>query len=421
MGIEEIVDFCQSNDKVYCYGAGVYGRIIRAYLDELGIELEGFIVSKIKKLQEMLGVPVLAFDGYKKQKAKGEGIIIGVHSEIQKEIVQILEENDITNYICVEEQNILEMKAKGKFEREYPGEKMIFALCYHRVVDIPLDTWNLAVKPTLFEQEINYLKNNYTILRAEDHWNYPMDNDAVIITFDDGYEDAYTNVLPIIDKYSIPATVFVSTGNIDTTDEFWWDELERIIFGTRNNKVLNEFNMHIPIMTREDKIRACYLLHPHVKKMTCEERNIYLHQLSKKLGRIEERSYCHSLSSSQLRQLAGSPFITIGGHTVTHSCLAYETLEEQEWEIKQSKEEIERIIGRKIEVFSYPFGQKCDFTDDTVKIAVECGYTKIYAAFAGLVDSEYTNGYIPRINAGQEKNFEDFVKMLRLNKIMYGK
>jgi peptidoglycan/xylan/chitin deacetylase (PgdA/CDA1 family) len=50
---------------------------------------------------------------------------------------------------------------------------------------------------------------------------------AVVLTFDDGYAD---NLLAksLLEKRGLAATLFLSTGALDSSHEFWWDELERI-------------------------------------------------------------------------------------------------------------------------------------------------------------------------------------------------
>ena len=52
---------------------------------------------------------------------------------------------------------------------------------------------------------------------------------VVVITFDDGYADNFHEALPLLREADCPATVFVTAGKIDDEEEFWWDELERLI------------------------------------------------------------------------------------------------------------------------------------------------------------------------------------------------
>ncbi len=78
-----------------------------------------------------------------------------------------------------------------------------YILCYHSISD---NGWRFSTKVTDFEQQITFLKNNYKIRSLSEILS---GKNGIAITFDDGYEDVYTNALPILKKYGIPATVFV--------------------------------------------------------------------------------------------------------------------------------------------------------------------------------------------------------------------
>lgn len=52
---------------------------------------------------------------------------------------------------------------------------------------------------------------------------------AVVVTFDDGYANNLNNAIPLLERYHIPATVFIATGQSGRKREFWWDELDRLL------------------------------------------------------------------------------------------------------------------------------------------------------------------------------------------------
>lgn len=102
----------------------------------------------------------------------------------------------------------------------------VLTLLYHRVNCLEKDINLLAVSPKNFYDQMLYLKQNYKIVKFDEDWS-EVEQDAVCITFDDGYFDNYQYAFPILKKLEIPATIFVATGNLDTKEEYWWDELER--------------------------------------------------------------------------------------------------------------------------------------------------------------------------------------------------
>ena len=105
----------------------------------------------------------------------------------------------------------------------------VLTLYYHRTNIPQLDYNLLCVSPIKFRQQMLYLKRNYQIVCFEDDWD-DLDLDAVSITFDDGYLDNLKYAVPVLEELEVPATIFVSTGMLEQKKEFWWDELEQLLF-----------------------------------------------------------------------------------------------------------------------------------------------------------------------------------------------
>jgi peptidoglycan/xylan/chitin deacetylase (PgdA/CDA1 family) len=93
-------------------------------------------------------------------------------------------------------------------------------LMYHSVSDRPnVETRPLAVRPSAFAEQLSYLKESgftpltvtglVTSLRGDDHH---LPKRPVAVTFDDGYADFHSEALPLLERYDVPATVFLTSG-----------------------------------------------------------------------------------------------------------------------------------------------------------------------------------------------------------------
>lgn len=111
--------------------------------------------------------------------------------------------------------------AYGVVARERrPG---VTILVYHRVgggtarqLDLPVD---------LFEWQMQYLKRCCAVVTLDDVAALAQERtretrDAVAITFDDGYEDTYHNAFPLLARYRLPATVYVTTACVEERRPF---------------------------------------------------------------------------------------------------------------------------------------------------------------------------------------------------------
>jgi peptidoglycan/xylan/chitin deacetylase (PgdA/CDA1 family) len=90
---------------------------------------------------------------------------------------------------------------------------------------------NLTVYTDIFQKQMQYLKDKgYNVASMSDLVNY-FDNGtaiptkSVLLTFDDGYEDFYTDAYPILQNLGFKATMFVPTGLINNPDYLTWDQI----------------------------------------------------------------------------------------------------------------------------------------------------------------------------------------------------
>lgn len=91
----------------------------------------------------------------------------------------------------------------------------IGVLCYHSVTDNPLRLSDYVIGADEFEADVKYFKEQgYNIVKPCGMW-YAEGDKNVVFTFDDGYDDFYYNVFPILKKYNVCAAVYIIGSKIN--------------------------------------------------------------------------------------------------------------------------------------------------------------------------------------------------------------
>lgn len=421
MSARERLKKITSGKKIWCYGAGNYGKTVAYALLNIGADLKGFIVTSKEGCRDtVLHKPVYELASL--TIGKDDRILICVNTMLQMEMEEELKKKGIKDYYFIAEEDIEELDRTIEFNLEVSTDRYVNVLLYHRVCEMKNDIWNIAVTPDEFEKQMLYIKNNYKILKFEDDWSNVKDK-AVVITFDDGYLDNYLYAVPILKKYNIPATIFVSTDNIGTNNEFWWDELESIFLD--NDRLPDSLiyeGREYSLKTVEEKKSCCRSFRLSMMDMNADSRQKQIERLRKSISvsnkqRIEYRT----MNEEELCEISNIGCITIGAHTKSHCRLS--SLDElgMHDEIMGSKIRLENILGKKVTTFSYPFGNDKDYTDATIREVEKCGFEKAAAVKGGLYLSGENRYEIPRNNIPGGTDLETLKKMLRKHWYEYSK
>jgi peptidoglycan/xylan/chitin deacetylase (PgdA/CDA1 family) len=310
----------------------------------------------------------------------------------------------------------------GRWKRRRSGA---IILLYHRVASLRRDPWSLALTPAQFESQLSVIRE-YACPAALDEISSPGEpgKSSVAITFDDGYEDNLLWAEPMLRRFDIPATVFIVSGAINNGREFWWDELERILLDCgRRSRSLEITIGGKPYAWAADDYpgsvddtdwqawrdsppstahRAYLEIYDRLFPLDSAEREKVMNRLRDWAGLESGARACHRpLSREQVRVLAQSPVIDIGIHTGSHPCLALLPAAAQRAEIVDAKADIEELTGRTANFFSYPYGKREHFSEDTVRIVHEAGFSHACANIPGLVGPDTDRLRLPRVVAPQ--------------------
>ncbi len=381
----------EKKQHVFCYGAGLYGKITGLWLNENQFSFDGYVMTQVRECRFILNKPVYSIDNLP-YASDVCFFLVTVSNKWKEDIVKELERRKIDEYYIISEELLNYLEKNIQYTIEYPRGSCTNVLLYHRVNTLEQDIWNISVSPEHFEQQMDFLRDAYEIVKFEDAC-LSTNTNAVSITFDDGYADFYENAFPVLEKYKIPATIFITTENIDTDEEFWWDALEGMVFSCSKPWIIWEHEI-FPIENVQEKKQFCYCIHSRwIKKDSYKIRSL-LDEFSKELAvPIPKRPQNRSMSSDQIRILDRSTYITIGGHTHTHAALPYIEDKMKHAELSLSTELLKGISHDASKIFSYPFGH---YDEEVITFLRQYGYVKSATTFPGLSNALTDPMQIPR-------------------------
>jgi peptidoglycan/xylan/chitin deacetylase (PgdA/CDA1 family) len=185
----------------------------------------------------------------------------------------------------------------------------------------------------------------------------PLPPRAVLVTFDDGYRNVLTCGLPILERYSIPALVFVSSGPVARQVRFWFDAV-----ASRDGEEAVE--------------RAKGLDYDAWRELAMGAE-----------AAVAPGDPHAPLTIEELQRLAAHPLVTIGAHTESHPILARASIGAQRAEIVASRRALESWIGRPVSAFAYPNGRPgADFTAETVEAVSAAGFSHAFTTAPAFAD-----------------------------------
>ncbi len=102
------------------------------------------------------------------------------------------------------------------------------------------------------------------------------------------------------------------------------------------------------------------------------------------------------MGCDELNELTKNDLNEIGAHTVGHPKLSLLSVEDQVFEIRESKRQLEEVVGKKIKSFAYPFGGTDDYSLKTIALLKENGFDSACSAMPGCVRPGVDSFQLPR-------------------------
>ena len=272
-------------------------------------------------------------------------------------------------------------------------------LLYHRVAELDRDPYEFAVHPDRFAQHCDILGRccHVVPLRETDGTSR-----QVAITFDDGYADNAAAARSVLAAAGLPATFFISVARIGERAEIWWDRLERILLdGDRPaghiEVDIDGCRLWADTRSQAARVRAHWALYWRLRPLRPRVIESILSAVEAQLGvQSSDRDTRRWMTPDELRALASTPRVDIGAHSLTHPLLASLTESEQWQEIDGSRRQLEQLVERRVDLFSYPFGGHEAFDGRTTALVQRSGYRMAVSGTGGLATPDCYPFAVPR-------------------------
>jgi peptidoglycan/xylan/chitin deacetylase (PgdA/CDA1 family) len=256
-------------------------------------------------------------------------------------------------------------------------ERSCQILAYHRVND-DNDPFFPGLPTSQFARQMEVLAEQFTVCPLERLIQGIQSGDlpdyGVAVTFDDGYRDNYLNAFPILKRYAVPATIFLTTGAIGCRKLLWHDRIFSMLRETRILELsgFGPTKMTLSLRSLANKLESQRQILKHLWSLDAEARELATAELSHRLGTDETKTNTLMLSWEEVSEMSREG-IQFGAHTVSHPVLSTLAPEEARQEICGSKRAIEAALHTTVTQFAYPVGRSVDFTAATKRIVQEAG------------------------------------------------
>lgn len=274
----------------------------------------------------------------------------------------------------------------------------VVILNYHRILESPDPLLASEPDAASFRWQMQVLADCFTVLplhealAALDSGQVPPR--AVCITFDDGYRSTHDVALPILREFGFPATVFVTTGFIDT-GSMWNDRILEVLRTTTAHHLdLEDVGLgSYPLGTLDQRRNAVQVLTEKAKYLAPAMRQ----DLVNRLDLLGSRAYREPMLTRDMIRTLASQGIEIGAHTVSHPILTSVPDADALQELAESKRELEAITGRPVRYFAYPNGKRgMDFDERHIAMARKTGFEAAFTTALGAAGKADDRHALPR-------------------------
>lgn len=313
--------------------------------------------------------------------------------------------------------------------RRLQERRVIRIIAYHNVSDDPDPIFGISRR--VFAHQMAFLARYYRVVSLDEALGmlagaYPWVDGAVVITFDDGYEDNHRIAWPLLRELGLPATIFLATDYVGPNAAIW---LNRLYIAVRQTpltsfsvpEVLGLREVALMLRTPAERLAAARKLVGALYSVPPQDRLVLTERLLEELrvdiSRIRPTpSSLRMLTWEQIGEMAAGGLITFGSHGCSHSIASRLSDQLLRDEVSRSKAIIERQIGKPVRYFAYPNGTPGDWDRRAIGMLRELGYVAAVTMQFGVASESADVFELPRVgyNGSHRPTFAKRLEGVRL-------
>lgn len=247
-----------------------------------------------------------------------------------------------------------------------------------------------------FEKQLRYITKYYKVKPLSEIIYKIKNGDklepyTLALTVDDGYDDFYKYAYPLLNKYQLPATVFLVTDYIFDGIWLWFDAIHYLVHSANSGTydyVLDKNNITLELGNELGREKAWSDLGDICLSLNNDKRNNVIQTLELTLNNTlpDTPAIEYSPMSHEQIKSMDANLIEYGSHTRTHPILSHCSDTELKNEIISSKNILEDLLERPILSFCYPNGQPNDFNQKSIDFIQSSGYASAVVAYGRLIN-----------------------------------
>lgn len=296
------------------------------------------------------------------------------------------------------------------------GRGRLPILIFHRVLGEPDAMLPGEPSGKQFDRLLTHIEARFNVLplahAARCLFDGTLPARALAITFDDGYANNLAIAAPILKRHGMPATLFIATGYLD--GRCMWNDLviEALRATTRDTLDLTPLALGSHTLATADARRAAIeAVLREVKPRAPDERDRVAREILARAGVSPPKELM--LTRASVRAL-GAWGLDVGAHTVDHPILARTPADAAWREIRESRRELEDIVGAPVTLFAYPNGRPGDdYADEHVAMVRESGFAFAVSTAPGAASRQSDPLQLPRFTPWTRQPLKFDLLMLR--------